>query len=79
METSNDEIQTREIYRPGRDEVAMTKIQTRKIHRPGTDVDATKSATSNTRANTTHRTSTEQSRPHQRGSTGDGATRHAAQ
>ena len=53
--------------------------QTRKIHRPGTDVDTTKSATSNTRANTTHKTSTEQSRPHQRGSTGDGATRHAAQ
>ena len=53
--------------------------QTRKIHRPGTDVDTTKSATSNTRANTAHRTSTEQGRPHQRGSTGDGATRHAAQ
>ena len=62
METSNEEIQTREI------------------HRPGTNVDATKSATSDTRAKATHRTSTEQSRQHQRGSTrGDGATRHAAQ
>ena len=39
MQTSNDEIQTGEIYRPGRDEVAMTEIQARKIYRSGRDVD----------------------------------------
>ena len=44
MWTSNDEIQTRKIYRPGRDEDAMTRyrperqedIQTRKRCRPAT-------------------------------------------